>query len=471
MVHGQRLQAGWVVEMGFSRTEHSTLGQFAINTPAIMPRFTVITLGCKVNQYESASFQDSAVTAGYGLAAPGEEADCLVINTCSVTARAGVQSRQVIRQAARHHPQARLIITGCHAQAASAEIAAMPELAGRTVCLIGNGEKEKIAGLLATANWPENMPGDIARASQIARLPIRRFADRSRAYLRVQDGCESFCSYCIVPLTRGKSRSLPMPEVLAQAAVFADAGYREIVITGIHVGYYGRDLPENYRIFNLLDGLSINFPAIRFRLSSIEPTEISDDLLALFRNRPNLMPHLHIPLQSGDDTILAHMGRRYRAADFAAVIARCKKALPQAAIGCDLLVGFPGESEQLFENTKKFIESIVPAYLHVFPYSPRPGTAASKVPGHVHGREKQRRAAELRALSDTLRLTFYRRHLGETREILLENERGEPGLRHGLTDNYISVVTRSPLPAGSVVSARLTSISDHQVTAEVNHEE
>ena len=436
-----------------------------------MPRFAVITLGCKVNQYESASFQDSAIAAGYDLAGPGEEADCLVINTCSVTARAGVQSRQVIRQAARHHPQAKLIVTGCHVQAAEAEIAAMPELTGHTVCLVGNGDKEKIAGLLAAIDWPKNLLSDMAETNAIARLPIRRFADRSRAYLRVQDGCESFCSYCIVPFTRGKSRSLPMPEALAQAAVFADAGYREIVITGIHVGYYGRDISGEYRISSLLDQLSRNFPEIRFRLSSIEPTEISDDLLALFAERPNLMPHLHIPLQSGDDTILARMGRRYRAENFAAVITRCKKALPAAAIGCDLLVGFPGETEHLFENTKKFIESIAPAYLHVFPYSPRPGTVAAGLPGHVHGREKQRRAAELRALSDTLRLAFYRRHLGETREILLETDLGGSGLRHGLSDNYISVVTRSPLPAGSVVRARLTAIDDHQVTAEVNHEE
>jgi len=436
-----------------------------------MSRFAIITLGCKVNQYESASFQDSAIATGYGLAAPGEEADCLVINTCSVTARAGVQSRQVIRQAARNHPQARLIITGCHVQAAGAEIAAMPELAGRQVCLVGNGEKGKIARLLATADWPENILSDMAQASEIARLPIRRFAERSRAYLRVQDGCESFCSYCIVPFVRGKSRSLPLPEVLAQAAVFADAGYREIVITGIHVGYYGRDISEKYRIFNLLDKLSRNFPGIRFRLSSLEPTEITDQLLALFAARDNLMPHLHIPLQSGDDTILTRMGRRYRAADFATVIARCKKALPQAAIGCDVLVGFPGESEQLFENTKKFIEFIAPAYLHVFPYSPRPGTVAANLAGHVYGRDKRRRAAELRALSEGLRLAFYTRHIGETREILLENDNDEPGLRHGLTDNYISVVTRSPLPAGRIVRARLTAIRDHQVLAEVDHED
>ena len=435
-----------------------------------MPRFATITLGCKVNQYESASFQDSAIAAGHTMASLGEEADCLLINTCSVTARAGVQSRQVIRQAARQHPTARLIITGCHVQAAPTEIASMPELAGRLVCLVGNGEKEKIAELLTTANWPEHLLGDISGATRIARLPTRRFAERSRACLRVQDGCESFCAYCIVPFTRGKSRSLPLDEALDQAAVFAASGYREMVITGIHVGHYGRDLPGEYRIFNLLDELSIKFPDIRFRLSSIEPTEIGDDLLDLFRERPNLMPHLHIPLQSGDDTTLARMGRRYRAGDFAAVIARCKKALPQAAIGCDLLTGFPGETDQLFENNYKFVEKIKPSYLHVFPYSPRPGTIAASLAGHVHGQEKRRRAAALRTLSDALRLDFYRNHLGERRQILLENEQDMSGLRTGLTDNYISVVMRSPLPAGSVVWARLIAIEDCQVTAEVEHE-
>ena len=438
-----------------------------------MPRFAIITLGCKINQYESASFQDSAGAAGYSMALTGDEADCLVINTCSVTARAGVQSRQAIRQAVRHHPQARFIITGCHVQAAPTEITAMPELAGRLaerrVCLVGNAKKDKIAGLLATANWPENLLSNMSESTEIARLPTRRFGERSRACLRVQDGCESFCSYCIVPMTRGKSRSLPLSEVLAQAAVFAASGYREIVVAGIHVGHYGHDLPGEYRIFNLLDALSRNFPDIRFRLSSIEPTEINDDLLGLFRDRPNIMPHLHIPLQSGDDSILARMGRHYGAGDFAAVIARCQKALPQAAIGCDLLIGFPGETDQLFENTYKFIERIAPSYLHVFPYSPRPGTVAANLPDHIHGREKRRRAAALRALGASLRLAFFRRHLGERRQILLENDNDGSGPRTGLTDNYISVLTRSPLPAGSVVWARLAAIQGHQVIAEVDH--
>ena len=435
-----------------------------------MPRFAIITLGCKVNQYESASFQDSALAAGYSMASSGEEADCLVINTCSVTARAAMQSRQLIRQASRQYPAARLIITGCHVQAAPTEIAAMPELAGRRICLVGNGKKGEIAGLLATEIWPDNLLGDMAEATEIARLPTRRFAERSRACLRVQDGCENFCSYCIVPLTRGKSRSLPLDEALAQATAFAASGYREMVVTGIHVGNYGRDLPGEQRIFNLLDKLSKKLPNIRFRLSSIEPTEISDDLLDLFRDRPNLMPHLHIPMQSGDDSILARMGRHYRVSDFAAVIARCKKALPQAAIGCDLLTGFPGETEEFFENTYKFIEMIEPSYLHVFPYSPRPGTIAASLPDHIHGREKRRRAAALRALGDKLRLDFYRRHLGERRQIILESDQDGASLRTGLTDNYISVLTRSPLPAGSIVWARLTAIDDHQVIAEVEHE-
>jgi threonylcarbamoyladenosine tRNA methylthiotransferase MtaB len=430
-------------------------------------RVAVVTLGCKVNQYESASFQDSAVAAGYEAGQSGEEADCVIINTCSVTARAGVQSRQAIRQAIRKNPAASLIITGCHAQAAPEEIATMPELAGRRVCLIGNGEKEKIAGLFAAENWPDRLLTDITQTTEIAHLPTRRFAERSRACLRVQDGCDSRCSYCIVPFTRGQSRSLPPAEVLAQAETFVQSGYKEIVITGIHVGFYGRDFQNKYRIINLLEELSRKFPATRFRLSSIEPTEISDELLALFRERKNLMPHLHIPLQSGDDEILARMGRHYRAADFAAVIGRCRAALPAAAIGCDVLAGFPGESEQLFENTRKFIKIIDPAYLHVFPYSPRPGTIAAGFPDHVHGREKERRAAILRTLSDELHLAFYRRHLGEIREILVQNDHNASGMQTALTDNYIPVVTHSRAAAGSVLQARLAAIEGGRVLAEV----
>jgi len=432
-----------------------------------MRRVDIVTLGCKVNQYESASFQDSAIAAGYEPSRPHEEADCVVINTCSVTARAGVQSRQAIRQAIRRNPAASLIITGCHAQAAPEEIAAMPELAGRRVCLVGNGEKEKIAGLFTAANWPERLRTDIRQCAEIARLPTRRFAERSRAFLRVQDGCDSRCSYCIVPFTRGQSRSLPPAEVLAQAEIFVQSGYNEIVITGIHVGYYGRDFQNKYRIINLLEELSRKFPATRFRLSSIEPTEISDELLALFRERKNLMPHLHIPLQSGDDEILARMGRHYHAADFAAVIGRCRAALPAAAIGCDVLVGFPGESDRLFENTKKFIAEIAPAYLHVFPYSPRPGTIAASLPAQVHGREKERRAASLRSLSEELRLAFYRRHLGEIREILVQSDEDASGARTALTDNYIPVVTRSRAAAGAALPARLTALQGDRVLAEV----
>jgi threonylcarbamoyladenosine tRNA methylthiotransferase MtaB len=270
-----------------------------------------------------------------------------------------------------------------------------------------------------------------------------------------------------VPLTRGPSRSLPLDEVLAQAGAFAQSGYKEIIITGIHVGLYGRDFQEKYRVIDLLEELSRKFQEIRFRLSSIEPTEISDELLALFRERKNLMPHLHIPLQSGDDEILARMGRHYGAADFAAVISQCRAALPAAAIGCDVLAGFPGETVQLFENTKKFIETIAPAYLHVFPYSPRPGTIAAGLPDHVHGREKERRVAILRTLSDELRLAFYRRHLGEIREILVQGDQDASGTQTALTDNYIPVVTRSRAASGAILSARLTALEGDRVSAEV----
>jgi len=400
----------------------------------------IITLGCKVNQYESASFRTGFEQAGWA-AGGGHPADLIVINTCAVTAKAGAQSRQAIRQALRHSPEARLIVTGCYAEAAAATIADMPELADRSFTIIGNSDKDLLVQTaLQDGDLPERLMGDIMAATEICRLPVGRFGARTRAFLRVQDGCESYCAYCIVPFTRGPSRSLPADEVVRQAAIFADAGHQEIVVTGIHLGYYGRDLVGGPYLTGLLDRLSAALPAIRFRISSLEPIEIDERLLELVAARPNLMPHLHIPLQSGDDEILGRMNRRYTVAGFAEVIARCRRHLPDAAIGIDVLVGFPGETEAHFAGTRSFLEGIDWTYLHVFPYSDRPGTEAATFRGKVGKQEKARRVAELMALGEQKKLAFYRRQLGKRRPVLVETQRTDGGLLRGFTDNYIPVM-------------------------------
>ncbi len=406
-----------------------------------MKRVTITTLGCKVNQYESAAFASAFAEAGYAVAEAGQTADIVVVNTCAVTGKAGAQSRQAVRQAIRKNPGARILITGCYAETGAEQLAELDELAGREYSIIGNSKKDE---LVPTAigydrELERMVLGAVDQAREICRLPVRRFGERTRAYLRVQDGCESFCTYCIVPFTRGPSRSLPLAEVLEQARVFAAEGYREVVLTGIHIGNYGRDLAEESDIVDLLEQLSSETPGVRYRLSSIEPTEVGEQLLDLFAKRDNLAAHLHIPLQSGCDRILEKMGRKYTTAEFARVIEACRRRLPDAAIGIDVLAGFPGETEEDFENTRNFLASIDCTYLHVFPYSKRPGTVAATMKGEVPKAVKDRRVAELRALGEEKRRIFHARQLGAVRPVLVEGKRDDKGLVKGFTDNYIPV--------------------------------
>jgi threonylcarbamoyladenosine tRNA methylthiotransferase MtaB len=433
-----------------------------------MKRVQIITLGCKVNQYESASFRTGFEKAGW-TASGDRAADLIVINTCAVTKKAGAQSRQAIRQALRRNAGCRVVITGCYAQAAADAIADMPELADRAFTIIGNSEKHLLVDTaLNSEALPERLLGDIMTATEISRLPVGRFGDKTRAFLRVQDGCDSYCSYCIVPFTRGPSRSLPADEVVRQAAVFADAGHKEIVVTGIHLGHYGRDLVGGPDLNGLLDRLSSALPGMRYRISSLEPIEIGERLLELIASRPNLLPHLHVPLQSGDDEILRRMNRRYTVARFADTIALCRRLLPDAAIGIDILAGFPGEDRAHFERTREFIASLDCTYLHVFPYSDRPGTEASTFRGKVARTEKARRVAELVALGQEKKIAFHRRQLGRTLPLLVESERSESGLLKGYTDNYVPVQFAGPDELmDSVVAVELRQIDNTTVLGEV----
>ncbi len=427
-------------------------------------KIIINTLGCKVNQFESASFLCSFEESGCRLAQKGEDADIVVVNTCAVTAKAGAQSRQTVRRLMRRHPQAKMVITGCYAQMAAGELA---EIVETPVCIVGNGNKH----LLVEAALNENncdltmLMGKIRKKTEITNLTMKRFGDRTRAYLRVQDGCNNFCTYCIVPYTRGPSRSLQLSEILAQAARFAKAGHREIVLTGIHVGMYGKDLQEGNDITDLMLALCRAHPDIRFRLSSIEPREISDKLLQAMGECDNFMPHFHIPLQSGDDTILKRMNRRYTSAEFSAVVEKCKSIFPDAAIGIDILAGFPGEGEEEFANSRKLIEKIDATYLHVFPSSQRPGTPAATFKNQIIKSVREERVAELRSLADKKKEFFYRQHLGTERPLLVEHKRNRNGLLSGFTDNYIPVsFPGEDALIGKIVPVRLESIDELTVS-------
>jgi len=428
-----------------------------------MKKIAIATLGCKVNQYESASFVSSFQETGCEMVPFTSLADVYVINTCAVTARAGQQSRQLVRRALKTNPDAKLVVTGCYAQMEPQQILGITE---NCLCIVGNGYKHLLveAALTKSSCDLSMLMGNVGLKREICPLQVRRFSGRTRAFLRIQDGCNNFCSYCIVPYTRGRSRSVPLKEVLDQAAVFAGEGYREMVITGINVGKYGADLDEGETIYSLFSRLCRDFPDMRFRLSSIEPTEVNDALLDLMSGLPNFMPHLHIPLQSGDDRILSDMNRHYSVQYFTKVIGEIHAALPDAAIGCDILCGFPGEDDTAYTNTSRLIEELSVTYLHVFPYSKRSGTLAASMKNQVPKQVKEERVRKLRTLDRAKRDVFYARFVHTTQKVLVEQRNRKNKLLQGFSENYLPVRFDGPENlSGEVVPVRIDRMKDGEL--------
>ena len=430
----------------------------------------VATLGCKVNQCESASFQTRFEEEGYTLVPPDKEADIYVINTCAVTAKAAAQSRQLVRRVHRTNPKAKVVVTGCYAQIEPLKIR---EIAAAPITIVGNANKQEVfeaAVSCRTGVQPEQQNHDagyfnnISLQKEISQLPVKRFSGRTRAFLKVQDGCNNFCSYCIVPYARGRSRSLAPERVLSQARTYASEGHGEIVLTGIHVGHYGLDLKEPGSLHELLKKLSAATPEVRYRLSSLEPTEISLELLEFMRDTDNFMPHLHIPLQSGSNGILKRMNRKYTAEQFSEKVKSCKEMVPEAAVGVDVLVGFPGETEEDFQQTYDLVARLPITYLHVFPYSKRPGTPAAKMEQQVPTKIKEERVAVLRKLDNKKRTAFYESRIDKVHPVLVEAEKSGDGLVKGFTDNYIPVHFRAGQEdINMIVPVKLEKLQDRFV--------
>jgi threonylcarbamoyladenosine tRNA methylthiotransferase MtaB len=373
----------------------------------------------------------------------------------------------MIRKALRANPDARLVVTGCYAQVAPLEIL---DSSGLSTCIVGNGNKHRLVDIAISEGHCdlEMHMGDIGEKKEICSLPVRRFSGRTRAFLRLQDGCNNFCSYCIVPYARGRSRSLPINEVMEQLQAFADEGYKEIVLTGIHVGMYGRDLPQSITLLEVLKQIVESEPSIRFRLSSLEPGEVSEELLQLISSHDNFMPHLHIPLQSGDPGVLQKMNRRYPLSCFTDSVEKIIGYMPDAAIGVDTLVGFPGDDENAFNNTFTLLEKMPVTYLHIFPFSKRPGTVAASMKNQVSGRLKDERVALLRTLDQEKRSTFYSRHLDTVRPVLAESRQNRLNLMRGFTDNYIPVYFKAPDKiTNHIVNVKLTGLEDGKVLGEL----
>jgi threonylcarbamoyladenosine tRNA methylthiotransferase MtaB len=430
----------------------------------------VATLGCKVNQCESASFQARFEEQGYTLISPDLPADIYVINTCAVTAKAAAQSRQLIRRVQRTSPGAKVVVTGCYAQVASEKILKISTV---STAIVGNANKHQVFEAAVSENTAEQSMTqntaaeffhNISLQKKISPLPVKRFSGRTRAFLKVQDGCNNFCTYCIVPYARGRSRSLAPEMVLEQARTYAREDHKEIVLTGIHVGNYGLDLKEPIKLHGLLRKLCRATPGVRYRLSSLEPTEISPELLNFMKETDNFMPHLHIPLQSGSDRILKNMNRRYTSEQFVKKIENCKKMIPAAAIGVDVLIGFPGETEEDFRQTFELVAKLPITYLHVFPYSKRPGTPAAKMDLQVPAKIKEERVALLRKLDHKKRKAFYESRIDKIHPVLVEAEGTVGGLAKGFTDNYIPVHFKADqADVNRVVQVKLEQLRDRFV--------
>ena len=421
------------------------------------------TLGCKVNQFETASFISRFKDHNVEVLPFSKKADIYVVNTCAVTGKAGAQSRQVIRRALRVNPKARIIVTGCYAQVATQDVL---ELADQPICIVGNDNKHLLVEIALSNKLCdlEIYMGDVRRKKEICDLPVYNYSGRTRAFLKIQDGCDNFCTYCIVPYARGRVRSLTPERVLAQIDVFAKAGFRELVLTGIHVGMYGNDLDADCNLTQLVRLVLEQKHAMRYRISSLEPGELSDELLRLTAESEALMPHFHLPLQSGDPTILKKMHRKYTVEEFVGVVDKIIKVIPDAGIGLDVLVGFPGEDEEKFINTLELIEKLPVAYLHVFPYSKRPGTVAEKMPGQLTKSVKTERVAQLKELDHKKRTAFYNKHIGTIHQVLAEGKKNQFKMLRGFTENYIPVFFQgSPSLQNKIVEVKIERTMDENV--------
>jgi len=421
------------------------------------------TLGCKLNFSETATMQSLLAQHGILPAAAGEEPDVCVVNTCSVTALADSKCRQHIRHLIRQHPDALMVVTGCYAQLKGKEIA---QIDGVDIVL-GSEHKADIATYVL--QWFQDRQQQLAVTPS---LDIRTFSpscdrgDRTRYWLKVQDGCDYWCSYCTIPAARGRSRSGTIAQLVQQARQVAADGGKEIVITGVNIGDFGKNTGEHF--LDLLKALDDIEGIERYRISSIEPDLLTDPIIDWCARSRAFMPHFHIPLQSGSDPILKLMRRHYDRQLFADKVARCRELMPDCFIGVDVMVGTRGETPDLFEDSYNFIKALDVQHLHVFPYSERPGTMALRIPYIVSQQDKQERAARMIALSDEKQADFTRRYLGTVRPVLLEHGRGK-GMMHGFTDNYIRVNVEPDVAlANHIVNVKLLSLNnDLSVDAEV----
>jgi threonylcarbamoyladenosine tRNA methylthiotransferase MtaB len=426
-----------------------------------MTTFYIEQFGCRATQADGAAIERQLREQGCLAAADTLSADFVVLNTCTVTAAADAQARDAIRKIHAANPATRIIVTGCYAQRAPEEISVLPGVTH----VVGNSHKPQIPSLLQSISNARLIPrvedstpyhhaapilsGDIFALSDVLVAPVLGGeGNHTRPTLKIQDGCNSRCSFCVIPFARGRSRSLPAATVLSEIQRLAGSGFREIVLSGINLGAYGRDLSPRVEFPDLLRRILDETGVERLRISSIEPLDVTRDLIALFASTDRIAPHFHMPLQSASNRILAAMHRWYRAEHYARRVELIREVLPHAAIGADVITGFPGETEAEHAETLGFIEERPFTYLHVFSYSSRPGTRAASLPWHLSGTIIKRRARELRALGEAKSAEFRQSQIGRTLRVLTlhRDPKHDPSQTPALSENYLSVMVPQPLP-------------------------
>jgi threonylcarbamoyladenosine tRNA methylthiotransferase MtaB len=439
-----------------------------------VPRFFVQSFGCRATQADGAALERQLSTEGLAQAHSAREADVVVLNTCTVTATADQDARASIRRIYRENPAAKIMVTGCYAQRAPEEIAALPGV----TWVVGNSHKHRVAKIAAGDFAPQvqesvlserqpdqdllghrsqhnfvsleafslsapafTLVGDIFAHTELIAAPVfagDSIAEKTRPNLKVQDGCDNRCSFCIIPSVRGQSRSMQLDRVIAEANALVTTGYREVVLSGINLGRWGRDFQPQQKFEQLVRALLEHTGIEKIRISSVEPMDWSDDLIALVAGSARIAKHAHVPLQSGSDRILRKMHRKYRPWHYAEKIRKIREAMPDAAIGADVMVGFPGETDELFEESRSFIEHLPFTYLHVFTYSSRPGTPSAAMPDQVPVHVARERNRMLREMAAEKNLAFRKSFVGRSLEVITLQAGGD-GWTEALSDNFLKV--------------------------------
>lgn len=421
------------------------------------------TLGCKTNQYETQAMERLLCEQGHEICSFEDDCDCYIVNTCSVTAVADKKNRAIIRRCRREHPRAILGVCGCYSQHAAQAVRELE------VDVVGGsgGRQQFLEDLLAAAqsrSYQEHLDNALRRR-EFEVLPAGGLQERTRAMLKVQDGCTNFCTYCIIPYTRGPIRSAPLETAVEQAKQLEQAGYREIVVTGIEIAGWGKDLPGKPSVWLLIAEICKAVPHLRIRLGSLEPRIVTEEFVAALSACPNLCPQFHLSMQSGCDSVLERMKRKYTTEEYMVSLERLRNAFPGCAITTDMIVGFPGETEEEFEESLSFIRQCRFADMHIFPYSRRPGTPAAEMPGQLPNAVKEERSHRAIAVAQDMSRCYHQELLGTTQAVLVEGMEGEHSVGHAM--NYVKIYIPGAYPRNEIQTVAVKSLYGDGVTGEV----